>query len=422
MTETATLNFDDQSSNAQGDFYVDYERALSASGVLSALQLAGPKGSAPDMAAAESLALAMYDVIHDIAPDHARFAIMSSGGKDSSACVHYYVESVLARVAAGKRFVPGVIIMGYTRHEFSAVAERQRNELAALNKWGAPYGISAEIVQPRAKDTTLVELIGNGMALPAKAKNDKVVQASISNWCVDRVKRYILDAAVERAASLAPLVIQVLGTRFGESPTRDTSVLEHSAGLPEGLTRMADGGNTRFVGFMPILRFSNKLIRDFVHDRFPSYRSDGNLELEQIYREASPPHSKGGEESTECAIERTADGGFGGGCSGLASSTRLGCFVCLKSTNKALFYLALREGRLLAAEVAFAAAAGAMGADMPGPWDAHGDVFERSVFCGPKGGPRQEAFFEVEFAPDQKSVVRTGLTNGGLSVRRGVAG
>jgi 3'-phosphoadenosine 5'-phosphosulfate sulfotransferase (PAPS reductase)/FAD synthetase len=327
-----------QEDGPRACFYADYERGLQSSGAVQRFK------SDPSFANAEALALAMYDVIHEVAPADAKFAIMSSAGKDSSACVHYYVESVLARIDAGKRYVPATVIMGSTGHEFDQVAARQKTEMEAINRFCWPPGsgrrvdLNAEIVGPRPRDTVLVELIGNGMALPAKAKNDAVVQASISNWCVDRVKRVPLEAAAARASTLAPIVIQVLGTRFGESTTRDASIRRQSAGLPEGLTRMGSGENTRMIGFMPILQWEDtRLIRNFVVNVITSYRPlDGNLELDQIYRDASTEEST----ATECAVQRTADGGFGGGCAGLASATRMGCFLCLKATNKALKNLA----------------------------------------------------------------------------------
>jgi hypothetical protein len=64
----------------------------------------------------------------------------------------------------------------------------------------------------------------------------------------------------------------------------------------------------------------------------------GNLELEQIYRDMSTADS----EATECSIQRTADGSFGGGCSNLATGNRSGCAVCLKSSNPALRNLAAK--------------------------------------------------------------------------------
>ena len=324
--------------SVRDDFYVAYAHALSDSGAPQVFAVQ------PTYENSVALTKAMYDVIHEVAPSEAKLAIMSSAGKDSSACIHYYVESVIARIESGKRYVPAVVIMGSTGHEFASVAARQKTEMEALNRFCWPPGsgrrvdITAEIVGPRARDTVLVELIGNGLALPAKAKNDAVVQASISNWCVDRVKRVPLEAGAERASQLAPLVIQVLGTRFGESPNRDASIRVHSAGLPDGLTRMGDGENARMVGFMPIVHWEDtRFIRNFVVNDITSYRPiDGNLELDQIYRDASNGEST----ATECAVQRTADGGFGGGCSGLASATRLGCTLCTKASNKALGNLA----------------------------------------------------------------------------------
>lgn len=306
---------------------------------------------APSLTTAGGLSIALYNAVHDAAPEGARFAIMSSAGKDSSAAVHYYVESVLRRAAEGKRIIPATILTASVGHEFTDVEIRQRKEVDALNKWGAPYGIRAEIFTPHERNTVLVELLGNGMALPPKASNDRIVQASIANWCVDRVKRKLLDEATLKAASQAPVVIQVFGSRYDESTSRAFRMHKYSEGLPIGLTRvaltsemsgkLAKGGlgvPQEFFGLYGIGHFTDRLIRDFVHKEITSYRGlDGNLELERIYRDASGSDEEG---ATECSIQRTSDGSFAGGCSNLATGTRLGCMICLKATNKALKNLA----------------------------------------------------------------------------------
>ena len=317
-------------------FAGNYAKALEASGAVARFE------SEPTFQRAEELTLAMYDALHEAAPEGAKVALMYSGGKDSSAALHYFVESLLARVETGKRYVSGMTLTSSTQHEFSAMAVRQEKEIAAINKWGIPYGFSAELVKPADKNTVMVELLGNGLALPPRAKNDKVALASVSNWCVFRVKADLLEAAVQRAAEVAPFVIQILGGRNDESTSRNYTMTKYSAGMPRGLTRLRSGKedeiDPRFVGMQSIGHFTGKMIRDFVHNRIPSYRPLGNLELEQIYRDMSTD----GGEATECSIQRTADGGFGGGCSNLATGVRSGCQVCLKSQNAALESLAKR--------------------------------------------------------------------------------
>jgi len=317
-------------------FAAGYARNLAASGAIKNFE------ENPSFDTAEKLTLAMYDAMHESAPIGAKVALMYSGGKDSSAALHYFVESLLIRVAAGKRYVSGLTITSSTQHEFAAMAVRQEKEIAAINKWGAVYGFSAEIVQPAAKNTVMVELLGNGLALPPRANNDKVALATVSNWCVFRVKSDILEAAVERAATVSSFVIQILGGRNDESTSRNYTMNKYAAGLPRGLTRLksrnVDEVDQRFMGMQPIGHFTGKMIRDFVHLRIPSYRPFGNLELEQIYRDMSTATS----EATECSIQRTADGSFGGGCSNLATGTRSGCQICLKSTNRALQNLSIK--------------------------------------------------------------------------------
>lgn len=326
------------SPSTAGEFVEAYARALGTAAVDVFAVDASPRN-------AELLTLAMYNAVHDSAPENARMVLMFSGGKDSSAAAHYYVESVEARVAAGLRFVPATILAASVGHEFTDVEIRQRKEIAALNKWGGRYGINAEIVYPQTKDTVLVELIGNGFALPPKATNDKVVSASISNWCVDRVKRKLLDSATKRAVGLAPVVIQVFGSRYDESTSRDFRMRKYSSGLPAGLTRVAlsegNSAESQVYGLYAIGHFTDHMIRDFVHNAITSYRGiEGNLELEKIYRDASGNDT---DEATECSIQRTADGGFAGGCSSLATGTRLGCMICLKATNLALKNLAAKD-------------------------------------------------------------------------------
>ena len=325
--------------NLHAQFVAAYAKSLAASGAKERFD------GNPSTENAVALTMAMYEAVHDAAPEGAKVALMYSGGKDSSTALYYFTESILARVAASKRYVTGSAICSSTQHEFAAIDIRQKNEIEALNKWGVDYGFTAEIVTPHAKHTVMCELLGAGLALPPRANNDKIAISSISNWCVSRVKKSLLDLAVERAAEIAPLVIQVLGSRSDESTARGASMNKYSEGMPFGLTRMAardaDEVDPRFIGLNAIGHFTITHVRDFVHNAMPAYRPMGNLELEQIYRDMAG--DKPGVEATECSIQRAADGSFAGGCSNLLTGVRSGCQICLKSVNNALKNLAEKD-------------------------------------------------------------------------------
>lgn len=342
MPSQASLFPEFVESQSPVGFSAQYADILGASGAREEFE------SDPSYSNARLLALSIYDAIHRSAPEGSRFALMSSAGKDSSAAVAYYFESVRICVAEGRRFIPGTVMFASTGHEFPEMERRVEKECAALNDYGRQFGCDARIVRPNARNTIMVELIGNGFALPPKATNDAVTAAGVANWCVSRVKTSLLDAATAEAAKIAPLVIQVLGGRHDEGASRSARMTKYGKDLPYGLCRvsMTSGSSfeeSKFVGCYPIGHFTRHHIGQFIYsmDETP-HRELSNVELESIYSRAS----EDGAEAGECSVMRGDDGKVLGGCSNLATGTRMGCAVCLKATNKALRNLARETPRI----------------------------------------------------------------------------
>ena len=135
-----------------------------------------------------------------------------SGGKDSTTALQL-VWYALAELPPEERKYPVYVISSDTLVETPVIVSYITNTLDRLEevaiKEKMPF--RTEIVRPKIEDTFWVNLIGKGYPAPYTR----------FRWCTDRMKikpanRFILDRASEHGE-----VILVLGSRKGESTTRD---------------------------------------------------------------------------------------------------------------------------------------------------------------------------------------------------------
>lgn len=135
-----------------------------------------------------------------------------SGGKDSTTALQL-VWYALAELPPEERKYPVYVISSDTLVETPVIVSYIRNTLNRLeevaSKEKMPF--QTEIVRPKIEDTFWVNLIGKGYPAPYTR----------FRWCTDRMKikpanRFILDKASDHGE-----VILVLGSRKGESATRD---------------------------------------------------------------------------------------------------------------------------------------------------------------------------------------------------------
>lgn len=256
--------------------------------------------------------------------------INSSTGKDSTLMTALVVEVMQNRVAAGKPVVPVMIGISDTRSEFPEVAQRMRDEKTSITDFATANNlpITVELVGPKAERSLLVEIVGNGLALP-QLKNSSAAMVGAS-WCMDRVKKTPLGEVVEIARNRFTHVIQMIGTRKGESVRRGITMTKYMDGMPFGLTKLSDNSGT-ITGCVPVVHWTDRDLKDWMTTDLIPYDFMSADNLRTIYSKGSKTDELAG----ECSITVTKDGGVTSVCSDL-SGTRFGCWMCLLSTNKSL--------------------------------------------------------------------------------------
>ena len=155
-----------------------------------------------------------------------------SGGKDSTAALQL-VWYALTELSPEKRKYPVYVISSDTLVETPVIVSYITDTLDRLEEVARKEKIpfQTDIVRPKIEDTFWVNLLGKGYPAPY----------SKFRWCTDRMKikpanQFILDKASEHGE-----VILVLGSRKGESSTRnqvlnlhriDNSLLSRHTTLP----------------------------------------------------------------------------------------------------------------------------------------------------------------------------------------------
>lgn len=267
--------------------------------------------------------------------------INSSTGKDSTLMTSLVIEGMERRIKVGDPICPVMIGISDTRSEFPEVATRMRDERDSINAYATRNAlpIEAMIVGPNARKSLLVEIIGNGLALP-QLKNSTAAMVGAS-WCMDRVKRNPLDSVLKIAQSRFSHVVQMIGTRSDESTRRSYTVSKYSNGLPFGLTRIS-GSGSHISGCVPIVHWLDSDIKNWMITHLVCYDMFSADNLRAIYSKGSTSAELAG----ECSITVTKEGGVTSVCSDLGGA-RFGCWMCLLSTNKSLRNTAKRDDRYI---------------------------------------------------------------------------
>lgn len=151
--------------------------------------------------------------IQEVYLENARpWVIGYSGGKDSTTALQL-VWYALAELPPEERKYPVYVISSDTLVETPVIVSYITGTLERIETHAREQQMPfhTELVRPKTEDTFWVNLIGKGYPAPY----------SRFRWCTDRLKiqpanRFILDKASEYGE-----VILVLGSRKGESATRD---------------------------------------------------------------------------------------------------------------------------------------------------------------------------------------------------------
>lgn len=196
-----------------------------------------------------------------------------SGGKDSTAALQL-VWYALAELPQEQRQKPVYVISSDTLVETPIIVDYIDETLNKINKRAAETGMpfKAEKLSPLLDDRFWVNLIGRGYPAPN----------SIFRWCTERLKinasnRFILNKVAEHGE-----VILILGSRRGESSTRDQVINMHRF---RGHILARHGRLPGAWVYMPVEHFSTDDVWTYLL-QVPSPWGGDNRNLASLYRSA----------------------------------------------------------------------------------------------------------------------------------------
>ncbi len=222
-----------------------------------------------------------------------------SGGKDSTTVLQL-VWYALADLPPDQLTKPIYVISTDTLVETPVIVDYINTTLRQLSDAAASRGLpfSTHKLKPRLQDTFWVNLIGRGY--PAPGNNFR--------WCTDRLKiqpsnRFILEQVAKHGD-----VILVLGTRRGESASRDQVINLHEV---KGHDLARHGQLPGAWVFMPVEHFSADDVWKYLL-QVPSPWGGDNTSLAALYRSA---------QSGECplVIDKSTPS---------CGNSRFGCWTC----------------------------------------------------------------------------------------------
>ena len=228
-----------------------------------------------------------------------------SGGKDSTAALQL-IWYALAELPPDKRKYPVYVISSDTLVETPVIVGYITRTLERLENVAREEKMpfQTEIVRPKTEETFWVNLIGKGYPAPYTK----------FRWCTDRMKikpanRFILDKASEHGE-----VILVLGSRKGESSTRDQVLNLHR--IKNTLLSRHTTLPNAFV-YTPVVDFTTDDIWIYLLSAASPWGSD-NRQLLTLYRNTNA--------QGECPLvvdETTPSCG----------NSRFGCWTCTVVTK-----------------------------------------------------------------------------------------
>jgi len=222
-----------------------------------------------------------------------------SGGKDSTTALQL-IWLALEQLPAEQRTKPIYVISTDTLVETPMIVDHTNDTLRLINqeaqKRDLPF--TAQKLSPILDDTFWVNLLGRGYPAPNSG----------FRWCTERLKinpsnRFILSKVAEHGE-----VILILGSRRGESSTRDQVINMHRV---TGQKLARHGQLPGAWVYMPIENFTTDDIWTYLIQVKSPWGGD-NRQLSALYRSA---------QDGECPlVVDTTTPSCGGG--------RFGCWVC----------------------------------------------------------------------------------------------
>lgn len=222
-----------------------------------------------------------------------------SGGKDSTTTLQLCWYA-LSELPPEQRTKPVYVISTDTKVETPIIVDRIEESILLINKAAQQQkmNLTAHKLSPIINDSFWVNLIGRGYPAPS----------SVFRWCTERLKinpsnRFILKKVAEHGE-----VILVLGSRRGESATRDQVLNMHRI---TGMTLARHGQLPGAWVYMPIEQFTTDDIWTYLLQVKSPWGGD-NLQLSSLYKSA---------QDGECPLvvdDRTSSCG----------NSRFGCWVC----------------------------------------------------------------------------------------------
>lgn len=243
------------------------------------------------------------DIYKDIRETYRKYdypwVIGYSGGKDSTATLQLCWYA-LQGLPAEERTKPIYVISTDTQVETPIIVDRINESIQLMNQAARRdhLNLTAHKLSPILDDTFWVNLLGRGYPAPNSA----------FRWCTERLKinpsnRFILNKVAQHGE-----VILVLGSRRGESATRDQVLDMHR------MTGMKLARHGQLPGawvYMPIEEFSVEDVWSYLLQVDSPWGGD-NLQLSSLYQSA---------QDGECPLvvdDKTASCG----------NSRFGCWVC----------------------------------------------------------------------------------------------
>ncbi|OQY34315.1 MAG: sulfurtransferase DndC [Anaerolineaceae bacterium 4572_5.2] len=222
----------------------------------------------------QSFIAAVYEQIRQVYLDYPYpWVIGYSGGKDSTATLQL-IWYALAELPPEERQKSVYVISSDTLVETPVIVDYIDSTLQKINERAAEKGMPfiAQKLTPILDDTFWVNLVGRGYPAPN----------SIFRWCTDRLKinpsnRFILSKVAEHGE-----VILALGSRRGESATRDQVLKMHRF---RGHVLARHGQLPGAWVYMPVEHFSVDDIWSYLL-QVPSPWGGDNRSLASLYRSA----------------------------------------------------------------------------------------------------------------------------------------
>ena len=197
-----------------------------------------------------------------------------SGGKDSTAALQLVWQAV-SRLPEEQRTRPIYLISTNTLVETPAIVQHVQTTHERVERKAEEENMpfSTHLLEPQVDDTFWVNLIGRGYPAPN----------NIFRWCTDRLKiqpsnRFILEQVAKHGN-----VILVLGSRRGESATRDQVLKMHNV---QGMKHLNRHGQLHGAWvYMPVEHFTVDDIWKYLI-QVPSPWGNDNRKLAHMYQSA----------------------------------------------------------------------------------------------------------------------------------------